>query len=98
MSAPEQIVVIARWRMPEERVSEVLPLVAALRQRSLAEPGCLGYDVFRNTDDPGLVLLLERYRDGAAIEAHRNSLHYQELVVRRIIPMLSSREVELLRA
>jgi quinol monooxygenase YgiN len=54
--------------------------------------------VFRNTDDPGLVLLLERYRDGAAIEAHRNSLHYQELVVRRIIPMLSSREVELLRA
>jgi quinol monooxygenase YgiN len=98
MSAPGQIVVVARWRMAEERVEGVLELVAALRQQSLAEPGCLGYEVFRSTDDPGTLLLLERYRDEAAIEAHRNSVHFQELVVGRIIPVLSSREVELLHA
>lgn len=98
MSAPAQIVVVARWQMAEERVADVLELVAALRRQSLAEPGCLGYDVFRSTDDPGSLLLLERYRDSAALDAHRDSSHYRELVVGRIVPMLSGRQVELLRA
>ncbi|GJG96906.1 putative quinol monooxygenase [Cupriavidus pauculus] len=98
MSASGQIVVIARWRMDEARVAEVLELVGALRKQSLAEPGCLGYEVFRNTDEPGSLLLLERYRDNAAIEAHRQAPHYRELVVERIIPLLSDRQVELLPA
>jgi quinol monooxygenase YgiN len=98
MSASEQIVVVARWQIAQERVTEVLELVAALRRESLSEEGCLGYDVFRSTDDPGSVLLLERYRDSTAIDAHRNSPHYRELVVERIIPMLAGRQVELLRA
>jgi len=97
MSAHEQIIVIARWQMTEESVADVLDLVAALRQDSLAEPGCLGYEAFHSVNDPGALLLVERYRDGAAIEAHRNSPHYRQLVVDRIIPMLSSRQVEVLR-
>lgn len=98
MSATGQIVVIARWRMDEARVAEVLELVGTLRQQSLAEPGCLGYEVFRDTNAPGSLLLLERYRDNAAIEAHRQAPHYRELVVERIIPLLSDRQVELLPA
>lgn len=98
MSAPDHIIVIARWQMDEARVAEVLELVTALRQHSLAEPGCLGYEVFRSTENPGAILLLERYRDNAAIDAHRHSAHYRELAVDRIIPLLSSRQVELLRA
>ena len=98
MSAPEQIVVVARWQMREEHVADVLELVSVLRQQSLDEPGCVGYDVFRSADDPGVILLIERYRDNAAIDAHRNTHHYRELVVERIIPLLSNRQVELLRA
>ena len=98
MSAAGTITVLARWQVPEARVAEVLKWVAALRQQSLAETGCLGYEVFRSPDDAGTVLLVERYRDDAAIEAHRNSLHYRELVTARIVPALSSRQVELLRA
>ena len=74
----------------------MLPLTAELRFGSLAEPGCLGYEVFRHVDDPGALLLLERYRDSAALEAHRHSGHYRELVVDRILPLLESRHVELL--
>jgi quinol monooxygenase YgiN len=98
MSAAEPIIVVARWQMAEERIAAVLELVATLRQSTLAEPGCLGYDVFRSVENQGELLLLERYRDNAAIEAHRNSPHYKELVVERIIPLLTSRQVELLRA
>ena len=92
------ITVVARWRLSAQTVEGVLTLVADLRQRSLEEPGCLGYDVFRSTDNAGELLLLERYRDDAAIEAHRNSKHYQEVVVQRIVPLIIERKVELLRA
>ncbi|MDY0744143.1 putative quinol monooxygenase [Paucibacter sp. R3-3] len=98
MSAASAITVLARWQMPEATVAEVLKLAATVRQQSLAEPGCLGYEVFRSIDEPGSLLLVERYRDEAAIEAHRQSLHYRELVAARIVPLLTSRQVELLRA
>lgn len=97
MSAGTPIVVVARWRMAPEAVPEVLALVADLREQSLAEPGNQGYEAFQSAGEPGELLLLERYADQAAIEAHRASAHYQALVVRRILPLLSGRQVELLR-
>ncbi len=75
----------------------VLALVAELRARSLEEPGCVSYEVLQSVDEPGAILLLERYRDGAALEAHRSTNHYRELVVERILPMLVDRKVELLQ-
>ena len=97
MSAAGPIVVVARWRMTPARVPEVLALVAGLREQSLAEPGCQGYEVFQGVGEPGELLLLERYADHAAIEAHRASEHYRSLVVQRILPLLDGRQVELLR-
>jgi len=97
MSAAGAITVLARWQMPEAAVAEVLKLVSTTRQHSLAETGCLGYEVFHSVEEPGSLLLLERYRDEAAVEAHRQSLHYRELVAARIVPLLTSRQVELLR-
>jgi quinol monooxygenase YgiN len=92
----EVIVTIGRWQPRKEALGDVLRLTAELRSKSLAEPGCLGYEVFRPIDDPGGLLLLERYRDGAALESHRSSGHYRDLVVDRILPLLESRHVELL--
>ena len=98
MSTQGPIVVVARWQLGTQTVDSVLALLVDLRERTLAEAGCLGYDVFRSADDPARLLLLERYRDDAAIETHRASKHYQELVVQRILPLISDRQVELLRA
>jgi quinol monooxygenase YgiN len=42
------------------------------------EPGaCLRFDVHQDASDPSLFLLIEIYRDQAALEAHRNSEHFQ---------------------
>ena len=98
MNTTGPITVVARWQANAGAVDSVLALVAELRPPTLAEPGCLGYDVFRSTDQPGELLLVERYRDQAAIEAHRASAHYQGVVVQRILPLLSNRRVELLRS
>jgi len=98
VSAQGPIVVVARWQLSAQSVEGVLDLLADLREQTLAEAGCQGYDVFRSTVSPEQLLLLERYRDDAAIAAHRASPHYQTLVVQRILPLIADRKVELLRA
>src|SRR5262245_45273241 len=98
MDTSDRIVVVARWRARQRDIDELLGLIAALRQQSLDEPCCLGYEAFIQVEEPRVVLLLESYRDSTALEAHRNSPHYRELVQGRILPLLEDRQVELLRA
>jgi hypothetical protein len=45
MSTSEAVVVIARWQVGAGSLGALLALVSELRQRSLEEPGCLGYEV-----------------------------------------------------
>lgn len=97
MSAPGQITVAARWQVREGRLGDVLAILAELAPASLAEAGCLGYEVYRGVDAPGSLLLLERYRDEAALEAHKQSSHYHALVVGRVLPLLADRRVEIFR-
>jgi len=91
------ITVIARWRVKHGHLDDVLAHVAELRAASLDEPGCLDYAAFRSVDAGDELLLVERYRDAAAVEAHRQSPHYGALVVERILPLLADRRVELLQ-
>ncbi len=97
-AADPTVTVVARWQVLPGRVDEVLALVEGLRQQSLAEPGCVGYEAFRSMVRPDEILLLERYGSSAAIEAHRASAHFQDLVLGQIVPLLASRQVELLQA
>jgi quinol monooxygenase YgiN len=97
MEASTTITVVARWRVKEGHLDDVLAHVAELRTASLEEPGCLEYAAFRSVDTADELLLVEKYRDAAAVEAHRQSPHYGVLVVERILPLLADRRVELLQ-
>lgn len=44
---------------------------------SVSEPGCLRFDVLRDTAQGGLYYLYEVYRDEAATAAHKETEHYQ---------------------
>lgn len=97
MSAPDApIVVVARWTVAASSIAEVRALLPALQRQSLAEPGCLGYEILESSATPEVMVLIERYRDVAAIDAHRNSVHYRDLVAARIVPLLVQRQVDLL--
>ena len=98
MATPNEIVVLARWQVADGAVEQVLALATELRTLSLTEPGCLGYEIFQSPAEPATLLLVERYRDSAAIQAHRQSAHYQSLAAGRILPQLVRRQVELLQA
>ncbi|MFP4431649.1 MAG: putative quinol monooxygenase [Spirochaetaceae bacterium] len=45
---------------------------------SVAEPGCLRFDVLKDASEEGLYYLYEVYRDEAATAAHKETAHYQE--------------------
>jgi quinol monooxygenase YgiN len=48
-------------------------LASAMRERCLEvakEPGCEQFEVFRSALDPDRLVLLERWRDQAALDAH----------------------------
>ncbi|WP_200828222.1 putative quinol monooxygenase [Mycobacterium sp. 3519A] len=91
------VVVVADWQTTEESIDTVRDLLADLRPRSLAEPGCEGYEIFQQRDDPTGIVLIERYRDEDALAAHQASDHYQDIVVAKIRPLLTERRVQILR-
>ena len=98
MNPTGPVTVMARWLVSAGAVDTVLSLVGTLREKTLAEPGCLGYDVFRDVRTSDQLLLIERYVDSAAIDAHKAAAHYQEFVVQRILPLLAERKIEFLFA
>ena len=98
MSTTTPITIVARWQPHKESYDEVRAIINQLRPKSLSEPGCLGYEVFESTDASGTILLLEHYRDADALEAHKQSEHYQTLVVGQALALLADRKVEVLQA
>jgi (4S)-4-hydroxy-5-phosphonooxypentane-2,3-dione isomerase len=91
------IVLIATYRGRPDTGDAIEPLLAELAARTREEPGCLLYLVNRSTSTPDTYVLYEHYRDDAALAAHRESRHFQDLAVGRIVPMLDVREVDTYR-
>jgi rfaE bifunctional protein nucleotidyltransferase chain/domain len=58
------------------RVEEFGRLARAHAACSRLEPGCLGFAVLHDADDPCRFALREEFRDAAALDAHRRTPHY----------------------
>jgi quinol monooxygenase YgiN len=88
---------LARYRCKPGTADDV---AAALRRMGDAvaadEPACLVYRVSRSVEDADVFVLYEEYVDEAALLAHRETPHFRELVERTVVPMLESREREIL--
>jgi quinol monooxygenase YgiN len=89
-----ELQVIARHHVAPGHVDEALALYPKLIEASLTEPGCLGFVAYRALDDPAQVVLLERYASREAFAAHRQTPHFQDLVLGQIVPLLAGRTVE----
>ncbi len=53
-------------------------LLTWMVERTRAEPGCEGYDLYEEREPRGSLHLFERYRSPEALEAHRAAEHYLE--------------------
>jgi quinol monooxygenase YgiN len=89
------IVLVARYVVKAGRGHEV---EAALRRMAplvkSSEPGCTLYHANRSTENPDLFLLYEIYADQAALETHRSTPHFKEIIEGTVVPLLEKRERE----
>ena len=70
--------------------------MTAQAKRCLAlEPGCLQFDVAQDQKDSTRFVMLEVYKDDAAIAAHQQSQHYKDF--RPVVEgLLAERRIEVL--
>lgn len=59
-----------------EAVAEFTRASLANHRGSIREPGVLRFDVLEDEEDPTRFLLYEVFRDEAAVQAHRETPHY----------------------
>src|SRR6266487_1961372 len=90
------IVLVARYH---GKPGQGNAIEAALKQMAPrvaeSEPGCKLYHVCRSQEHPDLFLLYEHYIDEAALLAHRETPHFEEIIEGTIMPLLEKREREL---
>lgn len=84
---------IVKWKIRETETAEVLKLLPALAEKTRNEEGNILYAIYQSEDNANELILHERYADTAAVEVHKNSEHYQDIVVKKILPHLEVREV-----
>ena len=83
----------AKWQVKEGQLDTVLSLLAEVAAKSTAEKGNLLYEIHQSNSDANTLILFEGYKDEFALAEHRNSEHFQTLVIEKIIPLLDAREV-----
>lgn len=73
-----------------DRVDDFKAMIHANHLGSMAEPGCLRFDVAQSREDPTEFLLWECYVDEAAAAFHKTTPHY--LAFKEQAPELMARE------
>jgi autoinducer 2-degrading protein len=84
--------IIVRFQVMPGHVENVIAALNEAAGPSRAEPGCHVYIANQDRSDPNVVVMYEVYDDEAALEAHRETEHFKEIVAKRVIPFLEGRE------
>jgi quinol monooxygenase YgiN len=85
--------IIVKWKIKESETIRILKLLPELVEKSRKEEGNLFYTIYQSENDPNELILHEQYTDAAAAETHKQSEHYQRIVVNQIVPHLAVRDV-----
>ena len=70
-----ELFIIARFHARPGREGEVEAAIREVSVPTRAEPGCLGYQVFRGTRDRALFFIQSRWQDEAAFDHHADLPH-----------------------
>jgi len=92
------ITFIVRMRFAPEDHAEIETILRELTTASRMEPGCVSYVPHFVEGDGEAVLIYEQYMDESALEAHRNSPHFERLAVGVLYQKMKERDIETLAA
>lgn len=74
------IVLLAKSRLLEGKQQEFISVAEKLVKATREELGCVYYDLVQDAADEKVFYFVEKYRDEAAVEAHKASAHFQTYV------------------
>ncbi len=77
---------------------EIAAILRELADASRQEPGCVTYIPLFVEADICTVLIVEQYKDEAAVEHHRQTPHFERLALRGLYRRMLDRKVETLLA
>ena len=68
-----RIMIVVEFEVKPEHCNQFIELIKGHAQRSRAEDGCQQFDVLLPQEDHNRVLLVEAWRDQAALDVHSKS-------------------------
>lgn len=83
------IAIVAEFKVKSGRGDDFAKYIAWHQTQSRQEPGCQFFNANRDIDDSETFVMYEIYDDEAAIEAHRETAHYQKFLSQIIPDMLT---------
>jgi len=78
------IKVVAKSYAKMEKLDRILELSKEMVEKTVKEEGCIKYELFQDTKDPGVMIIIEEWESEEALNRHIASEHF-----RRIIPQLN---------
>lgn len=78
------IKVVAKHYVKPENIEKFVGLCKILVEETLKEEGCIDYGLYQELKDPGILTMLEEWKDEKSLNDHFDSIHFKE-----IIPVLS---------
>lgn len=78
------IKVVAKSYAKAEKLDSILALSKEMVEKTVKEEGCIKYELFQDTKDPRVMIIIEEWESEEALNRHIASEHF-----RRIIPQLN---------
>jgi quinol monooxygenase YgiN len=85
---------IVRMKFRSDDRERVAELLKGLAMASRQEPGCVHYVPHTIDGEADTVVIYEQYADQKAVEAHRGSPHFRDMVVGGLYQMMLDRQME----
>ena len=64
------IIVAGTFRVPEDKIDDLMPVARATLEASRKEAGCIAYSYAFDMEDRGLIRVYEEWESRAHLEAH----------------------------
>ena len=84
-------VLAVTWTAAEGNEARVREILEEMGEASRREPGVITYTTHVDPENPREFFIYEVYHDAAGLEAHQETEHFQNLVLKEAIPLLESR-------
>jgi quinol monooxygenase YgiN len=89
------IAVLGSFRLPLERVEQARPLMRAVIEATLSEPGCRVYSYAEDVAEPGLFRVMELWDTREELSAHVGTPHMKVWIEQRAALGFFDRDISL---